>query len=260
MKRNLLLILIVIILIGCTFAWKMDRDIIVCLITLLLIIIIDSAFLYGWEYKRANKDIIGKFKANIDGEGYGSILKEVKKTDPAFDEIQFLNLAKNLFIKFQKNLYENSIDDTKPFLTDTFFEQQKKIEQKKKAENANEMNLKFIEFGGIRAAELYTYSKTEEYETITVEFQIYMIKNDFNMATGEKIKGLSGKKMNSDIYVEFRRSFMDKDNGKNEIIFSHCPKCGAPTQIVSMGKCYYCGAIIQVDTKGWKINSVRRHL
>ena len=50
---------------------------------------------------------------------------------------------------------------------------------------------------------------------------------------------------------------INNEDGKN--IYISCLNCGAPTHIITVGKCAYCGNVIKVDIGKWKLNKIEEN-
>lgn len=202
------------------YVGKEKIEVIVYLITLFFVwLFIESLT----KDKRINKgDIVGNFspRKKIKNQ-YQNITKE----NDNFDEINFLNYAKNTFDNYYKNNKENE---------DDVLEGRKSIKIK---------NIRIVSF-----------NKENEKETIKVILNYTEIVNEYNDKTGEQIKGLT-RTYDKTVRLTFERKDISVKEGKIKTI--KCFSCGAPTEIVTSGKCQYCGATVQAEDLEWTMKEVK---
>lgn len=172
-----------------------------------------------------------------------------------FEREQFYSWVKNIFIKYKSALSENDLEIIKTFSTENFIKKQKEIVNKKMNADSDYCKLTFDK---IKSITLYSYCKSEEKDTMTLIIEYIELFDEFNMETRKKIKGLSGRKSEKTVYIVFERNNkMENDNEKSKIIYLNCLNCGAPTHVITIGKCDYCGKIIKTDISNWKLNEIK---
>ena len=49
------------------------------------------------------------------------------------------------------------------------------------------------------------------------------------------------------------KSLKESQDLENEDKKKHCPNCGAPITILTVGRCCYCNKIIRIEEDFWKI-------
>lgn len=196
------------------------------------------------ESEENRTKIINSFKVHNEKD---TVIYSNKKSNNIIDKQYFLNFAKNMFVKYHTGIKEKNLKILKTLVTPEFFYEQEKIIKEK---GIIKNNSDFLE---IEKIYFPSNIKLNETEDITVGIKYIEIKNEYNVATGEKIVGLT-KKITKKVYITFKKV---KDETKKGINNTNCPICGAPTEIFTTGKCQYCGELIQIENLVWKINGIR---
>lgn len=189
------------------------------------------AFFFTWlfvksitEDKRVNKgDIVGNYSPVKNKK---SEIEKIVKENEKFDEINFLNYVKNTFIIYYKNNKENEKD---------IIEGRKSIK--------------------INNSRIISYNKENEKEIIKVILDYTETVNEYNEITGEQIRGLT-RNYDKTVSLTFEKNNLNlKDKSIKTV---KCLSCGAPTEIITSGKCQYCGAKVNADDMEWVMKEIKK--
>lgn len=197
------------------------------------------------EPEENREKIINSFKPRQKLEK--EINKAINDKDN-FDEHNFLNFAENMFIKYYIGMKEKDVKYLKKILTSQLFE---KCEEKINDSGCFNSNGDRIQ---VKKIYLNSYNKNENKEIASVILKYIEIKKEYNRATGEEIRGLT-KRIDKVVKITFEGI---KTTSKEEkVSATKCPMCGAPTKVVTTGKCEYCGEVIQIEEINWKISDIK---
>lgn len=177
----------------------------------------------------------------------------IKELDKNFDEQEFLNFSKNIFIKYQRCLKENNIELIKHFSTEEFLKNKEEEIAKNKKIDFNAKNRREIEFLGIKFVEVYSYNKINNEDIMNVKISYNTNIHEYSVVTGNRIRTYKDKTFIK--YMQFKR--VKEIQNSKEIVSTNCLHCGAPTDVISIGKCPYCGAITHKEELEWKLNDIK---
>lgn len=198
------------------------------------------------EYK------VNKKMENLTKDAEQKFISEEGLFEDEFEKNQCYSFIKNIFTKYKQAMEEKNIEIIKTFSTEKFINN--KMEEIKKS-LLEENNYSRVYFDKVTSVRLYSHSSDKEKEILTFAIRHIEELNEYNPKTGKQIRGLSGRKVEKIVLADFERNIkvVNADLGK---IYLRCTNCGAPTHIVTVGKCEYCGAIIKSDMKEWKLDKI----
>lgn len=169
------------------------------------------------------------------------ITRQIKKVDKNFNSTKFLIWAKNTFIDIQTALKENDFSAIKILETEKLLKKQslKTQHYKNKAEKIS-----------INFAELLSFKQSEELDILKV------IINYSVIGYKKKIKAKKEKNRVSKLIFIRKKGTLTEVN-KEQIRKTNCPNCGAPNNIISTGKCEFCGSIIKINVDNWLLDDIK---
>lgn len=181
-----------------------------------------------------------------------NILNKIKQTEPDFDEMNFQSFARNTFEKYYKSFCTANWETMKAFATQELVDDCKR--RMKKIEDTAYIFIK-RDLKKINAVEVISFEQKAEKDFICTIIDFEEECYELNPKTNKKINGLK-KQIRYRSKLVFERNSKDAQyDRKNENSFTHCQRCGAPSQVVTTGKCEYCGEIIQGRENTWKLCS-----
>ena len=189
----------------------------------------------------------------VDPEIYqGPIAEKVKEIDELFDKERFNKEAKQLFIKMQKAWTERNWQGIREFETDELYEQHKM--QIEGYINSNTINI--LDNINVYYSKLYSFKQNGDKDVLNVVIKSTMVDYIIDATSGKVVKGNKDKVKERFYKLEFIRKAGVKTNPKSAILNNmHCPNCGAPIKINTIGECDYCGSTITNGDFGWILNN-----
>ena len=183
----------------------------------------------------------------------GFVEEKVKQVDELFNEEEFNQKAKMLFIKMQNAWTDRNWEEIRPFETDELFEQDKmQIEGYIRSNTINVMDRICVLY-----SKLLSFEQTGDKDILNVVIKSRMSDYIIDATTKEVVKGDKQTERIKFYRLEFIRKIGVKtkpeETGIND---TNCPNCGAPTKITSSGQCEYCKSIITNGEFGWVLNNL----
>jgi len=245
LKKLIRTLIIITILISLTYRY-LDIETYVLIIVTTIAYLCNSKPTMPIRSKEKTKSSVGRFPKKDSQEELSE--EKIKKIDKDFQLETFYTWFKNSFLKYKIAYEKNDWESINAFSTDEFVQKEKQL--KEKTSKMESSKYKTREFGGINAVELCSFEQKDGKDYLRVKVDFYEIKVEYNVATGKKIKGLSGNKIPKVATVVLERKTGVQTLGR-ENVMTHCSKCGAPTHILTTGKCEFCNSVIKIE-ENWK--------
>ena len=181
------------------------------------------------------------------------ITRVLQETDPAFNAVAFLEWAKEVFFKLQYAWMDRDWEQARPFESpELYATHERQLQEYKRLGRIN-----ILERININSAYFFSLVKDRDWETLSVVMNVRMIDYIVDEHTREVLKGTPGKDcFMSYFYVFKRKAGVKTLSAKQEVDTIACPNCGAPTHVVSSGKCEYCNFVITVKDHGWVLADI----
>ncbi len=174
-----------------------------------------------------------------------NIKREITKIDSQFSESNFLNYAKEAYIKIQNAWSKKDWKEIRQYETDNLYHMH--LEQLQEYVSRHTTNI--VEIIEIKDAVLSHYEIIGEFECLTVLMRVKL--KDYIIDDSTK-KVLEGDK-NTILYTNYQLIFMRKVGQKTRSLEKQCLNCGAKDGIHN-GICEYCGYQWIND---WLLNSIK---
>ena len=182
---------------------------------------------------------------------------EIQQGDPKFNKAEFLSWASDLFVKLQYAWSDRNLEPVRPLMTTELYEQtEDQVQRYIKNKQINK-----LERVSVNIAKLYSYEVQGEKDCVSVILKSKMIDYIINETTGTIEKGDKDTNKINTYVLTFVRDVNVKSSQGGEVSVGtmNCPNCGAPTSILSSGKCPYCGSIITTKDHSWSLSSLKRY-
>ena len=114
-----------------------------------------------------------------------------------------------------------------------------------------------VEKINISNATLREFRQDGDKEVLVVE--LHAVMRDY--VIDEKTKKVLESNPNKDWYMKYLMTFNRKKGvltkaGTSNKSTTHCPNCGAPTEITSSGQCEYCDSVITTGEHDWVLSDI----
>lgn len=178
---------------------------------------------------------------------------KIKMIDPLFNEEEFNQKAKMLFVKMQNAWTDRNWEEIRPFESDELFEQHKmQIDGYIRSNTINVMDRICVLY-----SKLYKFEQTGDKDILDVVIKARMSDYIIDATTKDVIKGDRTTERTKFYRLEFiRKTGVKTKQEESGINDTNCPNCGAPTKITSSGQCEYCKSIITNGDFGWVLNNL----
>lgn len=195
-------------------------------------------------------------KKQIQKKEEKSVLEQIKSYDVLFNEKDFSEWVKELFIKLQYAWSDRDLSVMKFYETKELYEQHLTLLQRNKKNN----QINKIEKVGVDSVEILSFNQVENKDVLEVVVHSKMIDYIIDENTKRIIKGDKEGFIFNDYKLTFVRKtgILTKSTGRNLNVIN-CPNCGAPVEMASLGKCSYCGSIISTQEHDWVLSNLERY-
>lgn len=154
------------------------------------------------------------------------------------DIYEFVEWAKEVFIKIQKAKNNNDLDSLIRLESSFLFERDAEIIRRNTLANRREVRDCVV----INYAKINEYECKNNYDFIRVEIKASLENYTQDITTGEVVSGIKDYKKTNIYIVTFVRRGNITGNTKMK-----CDSCGADVNVAASGKCEYCGNIFYMD-------------
>lgn len=231
----------------------------ITLIFVIFIITLIISYISAENRKRRNKDEYTQIRNHTifdDGPDRSSILIEkIHEHDPNFNPDQFKSYVRDVFVKLQNAWTERDWEKIRVFESNELFEQHKA--QLDGYINNNQINV--MDRICINWVRLISYEESGEKEIITATINSRMADYIIDATTKDVIKGQKNIEYTNTYVMQFiRTKGVRTSESENKINTTNCPNCGAPTKIMTSGRCEYCNSVITTTNHDWVLNSLER--
>lgn len=181
------------------------------------------------------------------------ITQALTEQDPAFNAVAFLEWAKEVFFKLQYAWMDRDWEQVRPFESEELYAtHEHQLQEYKRLGRIN-----ILERINVNNAYFFQLIKDQEWETLWVVMNVRMIDYIVDEHTRKVLKGTPDKDcFMSYFYVFKRKAGVKTTSTKQGVDTIACPNCGAPTHVVSSGKCEYCNFVITVKDHGWVLMDI----
>ena len=184
-----------------------------------------------------------------------AISEEIHKNDPNFNADKFKSYAKDMFIKLQNAWTECDWEKIREFESNELFEQHKaQLDGYIKNNQINVMDRICVNW-----VRMISYEKNGGKEILTVTLNSRMADYIIDATTKEVLRGNKYNEYTNTYVMQFVRAegVLTPESG-DRVNTTNCPNCGAPTKIMTSGRCEYCNSVITTTKHGWVLNSLER--
>ena len=181
------------------------------------------------------------------------ITDALQKTDPDFNAVSFLEWAKEVFVNLQEAWMDRDWEAVRAFESEELYATHaRQLQEYKRLGRIN-----MVERININNAYFFSLVKDPEWETLSVVMNVRMVDYIIDEETRQVLKGSQDTDcFMSYLYVFKRKAGVQTTSGKQEADTIACPNCGAPTHVVSSGKCEFCDFVITVKDHGWVLSDI----
>ena len=177
-------------------------------------------------------------------------LATIKQKDTFFNEANFINWAKNQFLKMQIYYSDKNLEKLKTIESENLIKKHIKEIEDLKVKNKNIITTKIL----VNDAKLYSFESKNEKDILTIYINSSMINYVEIEQNSEIIEGSKKKRQNKEFLLTFVRPSVEVINGK---IIVKCKGCGASNTILDSGRCEYCATKFATGDYDWLIEDIR---
>lgn len=181
------------------------------------------------------------------------VYKELSTTDSAFNQSEFQDWIKNLFVQVQNAWSKNDISQVQHFLSDGLYEQLQ-IQINLMKEKGIEDYMEDLEVYGVTPINL---EKSPYFQVLHIQIGAAGINYRKNKHTGDIVDGDTFKKPFGKIWSLVRRcGSTTNKQGQIAIVNKQCPNCGTPLSIERVTSCPSCSAVIRSGSYSWVLAGI----
>ena len=181
------------------------------------------------------------------------ITRAISEYDPDFNANTFLEWAKEVFINLQYAWMDRDWEKVRHFESDELYSQHEmQLQEYKRLGRIN-----ILERININNAYFFSLVLDKEYEILSVVMNVRMIDYIIDEQSRHVLKGDPNRDCYLSYFYVFRRKAGVKTlTAKQGTTTISCPNCGAPTRVVSSGRCEYCNFVIKLKDYGWVLSDI----
>ena len=176
--------------------------------------------------------------------------------DPNFSPSAFKEKVLNTAIRLEQGITNKDISDVMPCLTDSMkADIQRHIDQLRRKGQTHQ-----IDRFSILSSELRGWTADAENDIMLVKLNTRCVDYYTNDSNGSVVKGSFSKEVFTNYELRLKRrtgAVTEKTSGTHG---ETCPKCGAHIDTNRSAVCEFCGAVMETDILGWKLDSVKKCL
>lgn len=179
-------------------------------------------------------------------------IEQYKTIDPNFSDIEFMEKASNLYVRFQNSWQKKDLSDVRPYLSDAMFAQvDRQLDNYRKNKKTNR-----VEDIAVLSVKLLGYKQEQGTDIISAELRTRIKDYVVDDATGDVVRGNPQQEKFMCYRWTFARTTGFKTAENSGFEAKSCPHCGAPIDINQSAVCEYCGSVLTSDSFDWVVNNI----
>lgn len=181
----------------------------------------------------------------------GKALEALKRRDPNWNEMRFLERAKQGFSRIQDAWSKQNLSSAQGFLSDGVYERfSLQIDEQKSDGIRDHMeNLRILNSRVVQA------ECGSRFDVLHVSIRASAVNYRVFLTGGRRLDGSTEPEEFEEIWSFLRRPG-SKTLEKPGLIEGVCPSCGAPLEIVRAAKCTYCQAFLRSGEHDWVLAEI----
>lgn len=191
-----------------------------------------------------------KLRAQPDS-ARAKVLGELTRRDPNWNEMRFLERAKQGFSRIQDAWSKQNLSPVQGFLSDGVYERFciQIDEQKSDGIRDHMENLRILN------ARIVQAESGSRFDVLHVSIRASAVNYRVSLTGGRRLDGSTEPEEFEEIWSFLRRPG-SKTLEKPGLIEGVCPSCGAPIEIVRAAKCTYCQAFLRSGEHDWVLAEI----
>ena len=178
-------------------------------------------------------------------------LRDLEARDPGFTEDAFLTKVRNGFHRIQKAWSAQDLKAIRPFISDGIRERFSLQIEMQQAEGYRNQ----LDNVAIQEAEIVAVESDAQFDTIHVRIDASARDYDVDLETGKQQGGDNATGLFTEFWSFLRRTGARSKTAPGSFE-GHCPKCGAPLDIVDRAACGSCGATVNSGEHDWVLAEI----
>lgn len=178
-------------------------------------------------------------------------LAPVKAKDPGFDEVVFVNRARNAFAVIQQAWTDRNLEKAEAFLSDGIYEQFS-IQLGEMRQTGVIDHLENLQIKNAYPVGLQT---DKNFDVIHLRIDARAVNYRKDEKTGKILDGSRAPESFSEIWSLLRKPGA-KTSGKGGLMEGQCPNCGNPIKMGRLSKCDICNALLRSGEYDWVLTSI----
>jgi uncharacterized tellurite resistance protein B-like protein len=173
-------------------------------------------------------------------------LKQLKQTDPNFDEEKFGQRMTLAFERVQAAWSEQNLSPVRPFISDGVHERFSLQFQEQKGMGYRNP----VEQVSVNSILLAQLESDGDFDIATLRIDAQAADYKVSLTDGKRIEGSTAVEPFAE-YWSFLRRRGAKTLDKNGLIEGNCPNCGVAIEMNQSANCTHCGAILRSGQYDW---------
>ena len=178
-------------------------------------------------------------------------LGELKLRDPNWNEMRFLERAKQGFSRIQDAWSKQDLSPVQGFLSDGVYERFSIQIDEQKSDGLRD----HMESLRILNARIVQVESGSRFDVLHVSIRASAVNYRVSLAGGRRLDGSTEPEEFEEIWSFLRRPG-SKTLEKPGLIEGVCPSCGAPIEIVRAAKCTYCQTFLRSGEHDWVLAEI----
>lgn len=178
-------------------------------------------------------------------------LEALRLRDPDWNEIKFLERAKQGFSRIQDAWSKQDLSSAQGFLSDGVYERFSIQIDEQKSDGIRD----HMESLRILNARIVQAESGSRFDVLHVSIRASAVNYRVSLSGGRRLDGSTEPEEFEEIWSFLRRPG-SKTREKPGLIEGVCPSCGAPIEIVRAAKCKYCQAYLRSGEHDWVLAEI----
>lgn len=200
-----------------------------------------------------NQQVQNQANADTTVDFSASVAAQIQAIDPDFSADKFIGFAREVFMTIQAAWTAKDWKPIRPFESETLFNTHK--QQLDEYIRLGKTNV--VEKIGIKHCSLHSFRQDGDKEVLVVWLNAVM--RDY--VIDDTTKQVLESDPNRDWYMQYemvfnRKAGLKTNPGRKGNSITNCPNCGAPTEVTSSGQCSYCGSVITNGEHDWVLTDI----
>jgi len=196
--------------------------------------------------------VIRRGGAIADANERSALLETLKESDPAFDEVAFMDRVRVAFVTIQHAWCGQNLTAVRAFISDGVYERFSLQFDEQRAQGLrNQMD--GLNVGDIAVAGGYADAL---FDVLSIRIEASAVDSMVGIKDGKRLSGSTVSEPFAEVWTFLRRRGAKTNPDKPGLMEGNCPNCGGAIELNQNANCQYCGAILRSGQYDWVLAEI----